>query len=171
MLREAKKIKPGNKSKKMGEKTLYIDSIKKIIPHRYPFVLIDRVTDIEPGVSCTAYKNVSCNEWFFEGHFPDNPVMPGVLIIEASAQAACVLALYESRVSNNVVYFTSIDYAKFKKPVVPGDILQIKVTVLQKRGNRFWKFHAEAYVDESLADVVEFTAMLPVALDRIRPEQ
>ncbi|MDR0552737.1 MAG: 3-hydroxyacyl-ACP dehydratase FabZ [Holosporales bacterium] len=145
----------------MNKKVLHIEDIKKIIPHRYPFILIDKIVDIEPGVSCTAHKNVSCNEWFFKGHFPNNPVMPGVLIIEAIAQAACVLALYETSINSDVVYFASIDSAKFKKPVLPGDVLQIKVNVLQKRGNKFWKFHGEAYVEEALTDIAEFTAMIP----------
>lgn len=149
---------------------LYIEDIKKIIPHRYPFLLIDRIEGLIENQSCMAFKNVSENEWFFQGHFPNYPVMPGVLIIEAMAQAAGVLSfstLFKEGVceagSSDFVYFTSIESAKFKRPVVPGDVLRINVKINQRRGNKFWKFNAEAYVGEELADTAEFRAMIPDA--------
>ena len=141
---------------------LGIEEIKKLLPHRHPFLLIDRVENIVPGESCTAYKNVSYDAWFFQGHFPNAPIMPGVLIIEAMAQAAGVLAL--SSVSNNdspdSVLFASINNAKFKKPVVPGDTLRIEVKVIQKRA-RIWKFAAKAFVKDDLSDEAEFVAVIP----------
>lgn len=148
--------------------TLNATDIKKIIPHRYPFLMIDKITDLVIGESCTAYKNVSNNEWFFEGHFPHYQVMPGVLIIESMAQSAAVLAFKTLDAENacelgssEYVYFTSIENAKFKRPVVPGDILRINVTIDQRRGNKFWKFSAKAYVGDELADTAEFRAMIP----------
>ncbi|NCA79563.1 MAG: 3-hydroxyacyl-ACP dehydratase FabZ [Sphingobacteriia bacterium] len=144
------------------------EGIQKIIPHRYPFLLIDRVEDIEVGKSCIAFKNVSNNEWFFQGHFPNYAVMPGVLIIEAMAQAAGVLA-FATLISEEVckpgdadfVYFTSIENAKFKRPVAPGDVLRICVSIEQRRGNKFWKFNGKAFVGEDLADEADFKAMIP----------
>ncbi len=140
---------------------LGIEEIKKLLPHRHPFLLIDRVENIIPGESCTAYKNVSYDAWFFQGHFPNAPIMPGVLIIEAMAQAAGVLAL--SSLSNNSpdsVLFASINNAKFKKQVVPGDTLRIEVKVIQKRA-RIWKFAAQAFVKDDLSDEAEFVAVIP----------
>lgn len=149
---------------------LYIEDIKKIIPHRYPFLLIDRIEDLIINQSCVAFKNVSINEWFFQGHFPNYPVMPGVLIIEAMAQAAGILAfstLVDEKIceagSSEFVYFTSIENAKFKKPVIPGDTLKIDVTIDQRRGNKFWKFNAAAYVRDEISDTAEFRAMIPDA--------
>ena len=147
---------------------LLSEDIQRIIPHRYPFLMIDRITNIESGKSCIAYKNVSNNEWFFQGHFPNYPVMPGVLIIESMAQAAGVLA-FCTLITENVckagdsdfVYFTSIENAKFKRPVVPGDVLKILVSIDQRRGNKFWKFNAKAYVGDALADEADFRAMIP----------
>jgi 3-hydroxyacyl-[acyl-carrier-protein] dehydratase len=143
--------------------------IKRIIPHRYPFLMLDKVEKIEMGESCIAYKNVTNNEWFFEGHFPRHPVMPGVLIIEAMAQTACVLVfatLVEEGVckseDSDFVYFTSIESAKFKRPVVPGDVLRISVSIKQRRGNRFWRFEGKTFVGDDLADEAEFTAMIPL---------
>lgn len=146
-----------NKSQVLG-----IEEIKKLLPHRHPFLLIDRVENIIPGESCTAYKNVSYDAWFFQGHFPNAPIMPGVLIIEAMAQAAGVLAL--SSVNNNnstdSVLFASINNAKFKKQVIPGDTLRIEVKVIQKRA-RIWKFEANCFVKNELSDEAEFVAMIP----------
>ena len=144
------------------------EDIQKIIPHRYPFLMIDRVEEMEVGKSCVAYKNVSNNEWYFQGHFPNCPIMPGVLIIEAMAQAAGVLA-FATLISegvcklgeSEVVYFTSIENAKFKRPVVPGDVLKICISVDQRRGNKFWKFKGQSFVGESLADEADFRAMIP----------
>ena len=149
-------------------KVLYCEDIKKIIPHRYPFLMIDRIEDIKVGESCVAFKNVSNNEWFFEGHFPNYPVMPGVLIIEAMAQAAGVLAfatMIEEKAckagESDFVYFTSIENAKFRRPVVPGDVLKLLISIDQRRGNKFWKFKGQAFVGEELADEAEFRAMIP----------
>jgi 3-hydroxyacyl-[acyl-carrier-protein] dehydratase len=147
---------------------LYAEDIKQIIPHRYPFLFIDRVEDVVIGNSCVAYKNVSNNEWFFQGHFPNYHIMPGVLIIEAMAQAAGVLA-FATLISENVcklggsdfVYFTSIEYAKFKVPVVPGNVIRFIITIDQRRGNKFWKFNGKAYVGDVLADEACFRAMIP----------
>ena len=147
---------------------LYAEDIKKIIPHRYPFLMLDRVENIEIGKSCVAYKNVSNNEWFFQGHFPNYPVMPGVLIIEALAQTAGVLAfstLIEEKVckpgSSDFVYFTSIENAKFRRPIVPGDVIRMVVSIDQRRGNKFWKFNGQAFVGDTLADEADFRAMIP----------
>ena len=146
----------------IGSNILGIEEIKKLSPHRHPFLLIDRVENIIPGESCTAYKNVSYDAWFFQGHFPNAPIMPGVLIIEAMAQAAGVLALssvYNNK-KNDSVLFASINNAKFKKQVIPGDTLRIEVKVVQKR-SKIWKFEAQAYVKDDLSDEAEFVAMIP----------
>ncbi len=150
------------------KKILYSEDIKKIIPHRYPFLMIDRIEDIEIGKSCVAYKNVSNNEWFFQGHFPNYPVMPGVLIIEAMAQAAGVLA-FSTLIGEDVckpgssefVYFTSIENAKFRQPIVPGDVIRMLISIEQRHGNKFWKFNGKAFVGDVLADEANFKAMIP----------
>lgn len=129
-----------------------INQVLEYLPHRYPFLLIDRVIDFEPGKRLTALKNVSVNEPFFPGHFPQRPVFPGVLIMEALAQATGILAFKtnDSKPSDNVLYyFAGIDNARFKKPVSPGDQLILEVEVVKaKRG--IWKFKAEAKVDGEL---------------------
>ena len=134
-------------------KELNIYEIIKLLPHRYPFLLIDRVVDFKENDYLHAYKNVSMNEPFFQGHFPEYPVMPGVLILEALAQATGILAfqsMEQKPGSDNLYLFVGIDKARFKKQVVPGDQLQLKVKLLkEKRG--IWKFEAEAYVDDQLA--------------------
>lgn len=147
---------------------LFAEDIKKIIPHRYPFLMVDRIEDVELGKSCMAYKNVSNNEWFFQGHFPQYPVFPGVLIIEAMAQSAGVLAfmtLFDERVTepgkSDFVYFTSIENAKFRKPVVPGDVIKMEIKIEQRHGNKFWRFSGKAYVGENVASEAEFKAMIP----------
>lgn len=132
--------------------------IQSLLPHRFPFLLVDRIIELEPNVKITGLKNVTINEPFFQGHFPDYPVMPGVLIIEAMAQIAGILA-YRSGVQGDTLYFMSIEKAKFRKPVIPGDQLLFKLNVLQKRGS-VWKFSGEAFVDEKLVSEVEFTAMI-----------
>lgn len=150
------------------QNVLNVEDIKKIIPHRYPFLMIDRVENLEPGKSCVAFKNVTNNEWFFQGHFPNYPIMPGVLIIEAMAQAAGVLAfatLIDEKVcepgSSDFVYFTSIENAKFKQPVVPGDVIRFEISIDQRRGNKFWKFNGKAFVGDKLTDEADFRAMIP----------
>lgn len=132
--------------------------IQKLLPHRYPFLLVDRILDIEPNVKAVGLKNVTINEPFFQGHFPDNPIMPGVLIVEAMAQVSGILS-FKSGAQGNTVYFMSIEKAKFRRPVVPGDQLRFEVTVLKHR-NKVWKFSGQAFVDENLVAEAEFTAML-----------
>jgi 3-hydroxyacyl-[acyl-carrier-protein] dehydratase len=135
-----------------------IKEIMSILPHRYPFLLVDRVTALEPSVAVTGIKNVTMNEPFFQGHFPGNPVMPGVLIIEAMAQVAGILA-FKSGMQGSQVYFMSIDKVKFRKPVFPGDQLRFEAKVLQIRGN-VWKFSGEAFIEDKLTAQADFTAMV-----------
>ncbi|MGO9377361.1 MAG: 3-hydroxyacyl-ACP dehydratase FabZ [Dissulfurispiraceae bacterium] len=135
-----------------------IKEILSLLPHRYPFLLVDRVLELEPEVKAVGIKNVTINEPFFQGHFPNNPVMPGVLIIEAMAQVAGILA-FKSGMSGMSVYFMSIDKVKFRKPVMPGDQLRFEVAVTHKRGN-VWKFGGNAFVDGKLTSEAEFTAMM-----------
>jgi len=135
-----------------------IKEIQNILPHRYPFLLIDRIVEIEPGTRAVGIKNVTINEPFFAGHFPGNPIMPGVLIIEAMAQVAGILA-FRSGVQGDTVYFMSIEKAKFRKPVLPGDQLRLVINTTQQRGN-VWRFSGNALVDEKLAAEAEFTAMV-----------
>ena len=128
--------------------SLNIERIMEMIPHRYPFLLIDRVQDIVPAESATGIKNVTFNEPHFQGHFPQKPIMPGVLIIEAMAQTSGILVVHTlgEKAEGKLVYFMSIEDAKFRKPVVPGDQLHIKVRTLKSRGN-IWKMACEALVD------------------------
>ncbi|WP_363318120.1 3-hydroxyacyl-ACP dehydratase FabZ [uncultured Zoogloea sp.] len=135
-----------------------INEIKKYIPHRYPFLLVDRITELEIGKRVVGLKNVTVNEPFFPGHFPHNPVMPGVLIIEAMAQTAAVLAFKtEGTVpdDDSTVYFASVDNVRFKRPVVPGDQLVMEAEIVRKMRN-IWKFKAVARVDGELATEAEF---------------
>jgi 3-hydroxyacyl-[acyl-carrier-protein] dehydratase len=138
-----------------------ISGIMRAIPHRYPFLLIDRVVDLIKNVSAIGIKNVSVNEAFFQGHFPGHPVMPGVLIIESMAQTAAVLVVEtlgpEAR--GKVVYFMSVEGAKFRRPVGPGDQVQVHVVKLRNRGN-VWKFHAIARVDGAPVAEATFAAMI-----------
>jgi len=129
-----------------------IHSILEHLPHRYPFLLVDRVLEVEAGKSIHAYKNVTINEPFFQGHFPHHPVMPGVLIMEALAQAAGILSfktMGEMPDENSVFYFVGIDEARFKKPVMPGDQLHLHV-VIERQMRGIWKYKAEARVDGEL---------------------
>jgi 3-hydroxyacyl-[acyl-carrier-protein] dehydratase len=135
-----------------------IHEIQKILPHRYPFLLVDRIIDIEAKVKAVGIKNVTANEYFFQGHFPDYPIMPGVLIVEAMAQVSGILA-FQSGAQGNSVYFMSIEKAKFRKPVVPGDQLRFEVNVLKQRNN-VWKFSGQAFVDNKVVAEAEFTAMV-----------
>ena len=132
-----------------------------MIPHRYPFLLIDRVQDVVPETSATGIKNVTINEPFFPGHFPDKPIMPGVLIIESMAQTAAVLVVsgLGTETEGKLVYFMSVESARFRKPVIPGDRLEIKVKKRQTRGN-VWKFDGQAYVQNILVAESGFTAMI-----------
>jgi 3-hydroxyacyl-[acyl-carrier-protein] dehydratase len=135
-----------------------IKEIMKHLPHRYPFLMVDRIVDIQPGKSIIGIKNVSINEHFFQGHFPGQPIMPGVLIIEAMAQVAGILA-YGSGNEGNSVYFMSIEKAKFRRPVVPGDQIRLEIKLLQKRGS-VWKVSGTALVDDKVVSEAELTAML-----------
>ena len=137
-----------------------INDIMKYMPHRYPFLLVDRIIDLQPGEHITGIKNVTFNEPFFQGHFPGQPIMPGVLIVEAMAQVAGVMA-FRSGVEGNgrSVYFMSIEKATFRRPVIPGDQLRLEIKVLQQRGN-VWKFSGTATVDGKLASEADFTAMV-----------
>ncbi len=141
----------------MTKIALNIQQIMKQLPHRYPFLLVDRVIDCVPGESLTALKNVTVNEPFFQGHFPIKPVMPGVLIIEALAQATGLLAFAtqgETPDKDAIYYFVGIDKARFKKPVEPGDQLILKVKLLRKV-KILWKFEAEAQVDGKMVAKAE----------------
>jgi 3-hydroxyacyl-[acyl-carrier-protein] dehydratase len=136
--------------------TIEIQEIMALLPHRYPFLLIDRVLDFTPGVSLTAIKNVTINEPIFTGHFPGMPIFPGVLILEAMAQATGVLGFktVTERTENELYLFAAIDEARFKKPVFPGDQLLIEVKFLKERRN-LWKFACEASVDGQVVCTAE----------------
>lgn len=136
-----------------------IKDIQNLLPHRYPFLMVDRIIEIDPGKRAVGIKNVSINEEFFQGHFPGNPIMPGVLIVEALAQVAGILAFQSGTSEGKSVYFMSIEKAKFRRPVVPGDQLRLEVSVLQYRGN-VWKFAGNALVGDKIAAEAEFTAMV-----------
>ncbi len=137
-----------------------IGEIMQMIPHRYPFLLIDRVRDIVAGERAVGIKNVTINEPFFEGHFPGHPIMPGVLIVEAMAQTSAVLVVDTmGKKENRVVYFMTIDLARFRKPVMPGDQLELTVTKERSRGN-VWKFKGEAHVGDRLMAEAVFSAMI-----------
>ena len=133
-----------------------INQIMKLLPHRYPFLLVDRVLEYSPKGSITAIKNVTINEPFFQGHFPDYPVMPGVLIIEALAQTAALLTFSEVKQENAVYYFAGIDGARFKRPVIPGDQM-VMVATYQREKAGIYKFHVTATVDGELAAEADIT--------------
>jgi len=144
-------------------KTADIDLIQRIIPHRYPFLLVDKVVDIDGYASATGIKNVTMNEPHFQGHFPGKPIMPGVTIVEAMAQTSAVMVgtALELADKNLLVYFMAIDKCKFRRMVVPGDRLEMKLTTTRgKPGAKVWKFAGVASVDGEMACEVEFTAMM-----------
>ena len=144
--------------------TINLQRVLQMIPHRYPFLMIDRVEEVITDKSAVGVKNVTINEPFFQGHFPSEPVMPGVLIIEAMAQTAAVLVVQTlgKAFEGKLVYFMSVDSARFRKPVVPGDQLRIHVVKDRHRG-MVWKFNAEAKVDGVLVAEATYAAMI---LDR-----
>jgi 3-hydroxyacyl-[acyl-carrier-protein] dehydratase len=136
-----------------------IRRILDVLPHRYPFLLVDRVIELEPGVRAAGIKQVTINEWFFQGHFPGQPVMPGVLIVEALAQVGAVALLSQADHAGKIVYFAGIDGVRFRRPVVPGDTLHLAVELTKLRG-RVGKGQGEARVDGRLAAEGEFTFAL-----------
>jgi len=143
---------------------LDVVEIQKILPHRYPFLLVDKVMSMEIGKDIVAYKNVSISEPVFQGHFPGHPIYPGVMILEGMAQAGGILALKsaglsEEEIQNKVIYFMSIDGAKFRQPVRPGDRLEYRISVLKLRKNLI-VLDAKAYVDDTLVTQAELKAMV-----------
>ncbi|MSO75735.1 MAG: 3-hydroxyacyl-ACP dehydratase FabZ [Alphaproteobacteria bacterium] len=148
-------------SKALGVVNVDITRIMEMIPHRYPFLMIDRIVALVPDASATAIKNVSIDEPHFQGHFPLRPVMPGVLIIEAMAQTAAVLVVHTlgPAAEGKLVYFMTIENARFRKPVFPGDQLRIHVVKQRHRAN-VWKFRGEARVGEALMAEATYSAMI-----------
>ncbi|MGD9948301.1 MAG: 3-hydroxyacyl-ACP dehydratase FabZ [Desulfobulbus sp.] len=135
-----------------------IKGIMEILPHRYPFLLVDRIVELEPGKSITGIKNVTMNEPFFQGHFPREPVMPGVLILESMAQVGGILAcLSDQEMIGKLVYFAGVDKARFRRVVRPGDQLVIKLEMIKQKG-KITKMAGKAYVDEQLATEAELMA-------------
>ena len=145
----------------MSGEVLNVKEIMDLIPHRYPMLLVDRIQDIVPGESCTGLKNVTFNEPFFQGHFPDEPIMPGVLIVEAMAQTAGALVCHSTDLggADTSVYFMNIEETKFRRPVVPGDVLEMHVEKAQSRG-AVWKFIGKAMVNGKVHAEAKFTAMI-----------
>ena len=147
-------------------RTADIDLIQRIIPHRYPFLLVDRVRDIDGHKSAVGIKNVTFNEPHFQGHFPGAPIMPGVTIVEAMAQTAAVMVGVQMDLAdkNFLVYFMAIESCKFRRKVVPGDQLEMHIET-RRGGGKVWKFHGRATVDGELACEAEFTAMMDLPKD------
>lgn len=139
--------------------TADILEIMRLLPHRYPFLLVDRIVDINGDESAIGIKNVTANEPQFAGHFPGNPIMPGVLLIEAMAQTAGAICARKLGSENSLVYFMTIDNARFRKPVVPGDRVEFHVTKQKQRGN-IWKFHCDAVVDGQKVAEADVGAMM-----------
>jgi 3-hydroxyacyl-[acyl-carrier-protein] dehydratase len=140
---------------------LGVEDIKRLLPHRSPFLFVEKLSDIVAGESATGHKAIGYNEPYFQGHFPDHSVMPGVLIVEALAQTAGALVVHSLGVTgeNRIVYFLTIEKARFRKPVRPGDMLQMRVKALRRRGP-VWRFAGEAYVGDVLCAEAEFSAMI-----------
>ncbi len=144
-----------------GKSTLEVDELMHLLPHRFPLLLVDRLVDIKPGEGAVGIKNVTYGEPFFQGHFPQKPVMPGVLIIEAMAQAAAAYTSYTEGldVEGKLVLFMGVDKARFRRPVVPGDQLRIAVRIVQRRAP-VWRFSGEATVDGKRVAEAQYSAML-----------
>jgi 3-hydroxyacyl-[acyl-carrier-protein] dehydratase len=136
-----------------------LKEILTLLPHRYPFLLVDKIVDIDGDNSAVGIKNVTVNEPQFTGHFPDQPIMPGVLLIEGMAQTAGAICARKTGSGSNLVYFMTIDNARFRKPVVPGDRVEYHVVKQKQRGN-IWKFHCDAKVDGQLVAEADIGAMI-----------
>ena len=141
--------------------TIDIQEIKRLIPHRYPFLLVDKVRELNPEVSAVGIKNVTSNEPHFQGHFPSQPIMPGVTIVEAMAQTAAILVSKSLKLEDSgaLVYFLTIDNCKFRHLVGPGDVLELHIKVIRGRG-KIWKFHGDAIVDGRIVTEADFAAMI-----------
>ena len=141
--------------------------IIRMIPHRYPFLMVDKVIDVVAGESAVGIKNVTVNEPHFQGHFPDQPVMPGVAIVESMAQSAALLVNYtEDLIDKPInIYLLGVDEARFRRMVVPGDVLELRMNVLRRRG-KVWRFQGKAYVGENLAAEAVITALWEPAKDK-----
>jgi 3-hydroxyacyl-[acyl-carrier-protein] dehydratase len=141
--------------------TLDVETIKILLPHRAPMLMVEKLTDIVPGESATGYKAVSINEPYFMGHFPDFAVMPGVLIVEALAQTAGALVVHSLGLTrgSKLVYFMTIEKARFRRPVRPGEMLRMPVKALRRRGP-VWRFEGHAFVDDAICAEAEFSAMI-----------
>ena len=139
---------------------LDINEIKKLIPHRYPFLLVDKIIECDDESRIVGIKSVTMNEPFFQGHFPEYPIMPGVLIVEAMAQVACILGMrILKREGRSSVFFTGIDKVKFRKPVVPGDVLRLELTKIKQRGELF-RFEGKALVEDQVVTQGTIQAIL-----------
>ena len=139
--------------------TADINVIKKLLPHAYPFLLVDKIVEMNGDEYGIGVKNVTINEPFFQGHFPDNPIMPGVLQIEGMAQTAAIMCMLKYNAKTTNVFFMTIDKARFRKPVIPGDILYYHLKIIRKRA-KVWKYKGEAYVHGSLVAEAEVSAMI-----------
>jgi UDP-3-O-[3-hydroxymyristoyl] N-acetylglucosamine deacetylase/3-hydroxyacyl-[acyl-carrier-protein] dehydratase len=166
MVRKMRKIYQERQLKKKYQRTATtsyvfdINAIQRLLPHRYPFLLVDRILELEPGERVTGIKNVTANEPFFQGHFPEHPIMPGVLVIEAMGQVGGVLLLNESsEPEKNVVYFTGLDNVKFRRPVLPGDTIYFRVEMIYNRRG-ICKMKGEAFVEDELAAQAEMQAIV-----------
>ena len=147
----------------MTDTVLDVEQIKKLLPHRAPMLLVEKLADIVPNESATGYKAVSVNEPWFQGHFPERAVMPGVLIVEAMAQTAGALVMHSQNASaSSVVYFMTIEKARFRKPVEPGVLLRMAVKLVRRR-DPVWKFEGQAFVGDQLCAEAEFSAMISTA--------
>jgi 3-hydroxyacyl-[acyl-carrier-protein] dehydratase len=160
------KEKTGKPSMNADKNSADIELIQRILPHRYPFLLVDRVTQIEGSKSAVGIKNVTFNEPHFQGHFPGAPIMPGVTIVEAMAQTAGVMVGVAMGLAdkNMLIYFMAIEKAKFRRKVIPGDVLELHIET-KRGGGKIWKFAGRATVDGELAAEAEFTAMMDLQQD------
>ena len=148
----------------MSEVIADINDIMKLLPHRYPFLLVDKVIELTDYEKCVGIKNVTYNESQFQGHFPNHPIMPGVMLVEAMAQVASLMTLIPENkkglnMDDKVIYFMSIDEVKFRKPVIPGDSLRIETEKIQSRGG-IWKFYGRVMVDDKVCTEAKFKACL-----------